>query len=62
MIDDAFVKPCSYPRMKQVVEPTFETNYAYRRVNVWRFAFLYRIDEEKKELIIDRIYHERAEG
>lgn len=33
----------------------------YRRVIVWHFVFLYRIDEEAKLLIVDRIFHERSD-
>ena len=32
----------------------------YRPVNVWKFAFLYRVDRMAKEVVIDRIYHVRS--
>ena len=32
----------------------------YQRVNFWHLAFLYRIDEEAKRLLVDRIYHVRS--
>ena len=31
-----------------------------RRVNVWHFAFLYRVDEPAGQLVIERIFHERT--
>ena len=31
-----------------------------RRVNVWHFAFLYRVDEPARQLVIERIFHERT--
>ena len=36
--------------------------FGYRKVRVWRFVFVYRVDEANRELVVDRIYHERAAG
>lgn len=58
-ISSAFALPCLYPEMKQVYK-TLEDGRVYRRVNVWRYGFLYRIDEAERELVIDILFHERS--
>ena len=58
-IVEEFDKVCLHPKMKQIVKE-LDDGRSYRRVNVWRYAFFYRIDEEQRQIVIDIIYHERS--
>ncbi len=60
LAERAFVATCALPHAAPIRQLPGES-ILYRRVTVWRFAFLYRIDEETKSLIIDRIYHEASD-
>jgi len=54
----AFNVPCDFPEAMPRRELPDDKSI-YRQVLVWRFVFLYRIDERVKTLVVDRIYHER---
>ena len=60
LIAEAFAPILRHPELADVYSLPIPTRADYRRVNVWRFAFLYRVDDEAQEVIIERIYHERS--
>ena len=59
-IEAAFETYKLHPEAAPLYPFTSSSSPAYRRVNIWHLAFLYRIDEEAKRLLVDRIYHVRS--
>ena len=61
LVDASFSTALTYPEATPFSNVT-GVPHTLRRVNVWHFAFLYRVDEEAKLLIVERIFHERSEA
>ena len=59
LADEAFERPLHFP---EATPPAGRDSRGgvMRRVNVWRFAFLYRVDAAREQLVVERIFHERS--
>ena len=57
---EAFATALRHPYAMPLFVPAGRTVATYRRVIVWHFAFLYRVDEAARLLVVERIFHERA--
>ncbi len=59
LIDQALEPVCRFPMM--MPERMFPNDSTiYRKLVVWHFAMIYRINEAAKALIVERIYHTRS--
>ena len=60
LIEDAFATALVHPQSPPRYFGFRDGGDVYRRINVWHFAFLYRVDGPARQLVIERIFHERT--
>ena len=61
LVTEQFAKWETFPEAAPLSEYAEHDGQIYRRVVAWHFVFLFRVDEPKRILIIDAVYHERAD-
>ena len=59
MVIDGFAMARRFPEALPLRDVPRSTE-RYRRVVVWHFVFLYRVDHDAEQLLIERIAHERT--
>ena len=60
LVDDAFVMPCKFPEAMPLDRVRAADGSVARRVTVWHFIFIYRIDSLAGELVVEKVFHERS--
>ena len=58
--DQAFTLARQFPAAMPLDASAESGGLSVRRVSVWRFIFLYRVDEVALELVVEDIFHERS--
>ena len=56
----AFAPVLRHPQLRPPYPLPGSTGLVLRRVDIWHFAFLYRVNETMASIIITRIFHERS--